>query len=164
MPDEFEGVPERYEEPPAFFPDEGAAPERGNDSELIEVAIEGIYKSATAGQISHYVMLSDDVRKLPILIGPGEASSIGVFLNGGRNDRPGTHDLTKIIVERLDAIVDRVVIDDFWNGVYYAKVFLTKDNDTLEVDARPSDAIALAVRFDAPVYVSDNLLEMVPEV
>ena len=164
MTDEPEGVPDRYEEPPAFFPDDGALPELGEEKILLEVSVEGIFKSASAGQISHYVMLSDDARKLPILIGPGEAASIGTFISGGRHDRPGTHDLVRIMLERLEADIDRVVIDDYWNGVYYAKIFVGKGEDEFEIDARPSDAIALAVRFDAPVFVAENLLDMVPEV
>ena len=65
----------------------------------------------------------------------------------------------KTIIERLDADVDRVVIDDFWNQVFYAKVYITSGEAEIEVDARPSDAVAIAIRFDAPIFVSEALLD-----
>ena len=59
-----------------------------------------------------------------------------------------------------DVRIDRVVIDDLWNSVYYAKIYLKVDKDELEIDSRPSDAVAIAVRFGAPIYVADGILDL----
>src|SRR5690348_12183596 len=164
MPDEFEGPeqPENLDEPPAFFPLEGNGHTRepGSLGELVEVQIEGVYAPAEAqGTRSMFVLLTDGERRLPILIGPYEASAISLPLEGAQPDRPMTHDLIRNILDRLDMFVDRVVIDDLWNTIYYAKVYLRKGEEEIEIDSRPSDAIALAVRFDAPIFVSDGILE-----
>ena len=163
MPEEFEGSdqPENLDEPPAFFPYEGNGHvrERGALGELVEVQIEGVFAAENQGSISRFVLVTDGERRLPILIGGYEASAISLPLEGGRPDRPMTHDLIKNILERLDMFVERVVIDDLWNTIYYAKVYLRKGDEEIEIDSRPSDAIALAVRFEAPIYVSDGILE-----
>jgi bifunctional DNase/RNase len=153
--------PENLNEPPSFFPLDSSAPlrEPGNMGELIEVQIEGIYASDSAGNTSRFVLVSDGDRKLPILIGGFEATAITLPLEGQRPDRPLTHDLIRNILERLDIRLDRVVIDDLWNGIYYAKLYLRNGKEEIEIDARPSDAIALAVRFDSPIYVADAILD-----
>ncbi len=163
MPEEFEGSdePENLDEPPAFFPYETAGHERvpGALGELVEVQIEGVFAAENQGSISRFVLVTDGERRLPIMIGPYEATAISLPLEGTRPDRPMTHDLIRNILERLDLFVERVVIDDLWNTIYYAKVYLRRGEEEIEIDARPSDAIALAVRFDAPVFVSDGILE-----
>lgn len=163
MPEEFDAdEPENLEEPPAFFPSDSALPPEGVDfGELVQVQIQGIYAHENAGKISHFVMVTDGVRQLPIVIGTFEASSIQYGLEGARPDRPMTHDLIRNVVERLDATLDRVVIDDYWNGIFYAKLYLRRDGDEdeIEMDARPSDGIALAVRFDANIFVADGIFE-----
>jgi uncharacterized protein len=163
MPEDFEEQegPDDLEQPPAFFPLEGGFPVRepGSMGEPIECQIEGVFAAETGGQISRFVLLSDGERKLPILIGPYEAQAISFPLEGSRPDRPMTHDLLKNIVDRLDAVLDRAVIDDLWNTIYYAKLYFRKGNEEIEIDARPSDAIALAVRFDVPIFVSDGILD-----
>ncbi|HVL38456.1 MAG TPA: bifunctional nuclease family protein [Fimbriimonadaceae bacterium] len=164
MPEDYEGPegPDNLNDPPPFFPYEGDDPVRepGSLGELIEVTIEGVFVAESAGNISRFVLLSDGERKLPILIGPYEAQAISLPLENTRPDRPMTHDLLKTIVERLDGTIDRVVIDDLWNTIYYAKLYVkNKKDEELEIDARPSDAVALAVRFDAPVYVADGILD-----
>ena len=152
---------ENLERPPAFFPYSGDEPEReiGNFGELMEVRVDGVYAAESNGSISRFVLLSDGRRKLPILIGPFESQAIQLVIEGTRPDRPLTHDLIKNILDRVEIDVDRVVIDDFWNAVYYAKVFLLAGNEEIELDARPSDAIALAMRFDAPIFVADALMD-----
>jgi uncharacterized protein len=128
--------------------------------ELIEVSIEGVFAAENAGNISRFVLLSDGERKLPILIGPYEAQAISLPLDGTQPDRPMTHDLVRNIMDRLEATLDRVVIDDLWNTIYYAKLYLkSKSDEEIEIDSRPSDAIALAVRFEAPIFVADGILE-----
>jgi bifunctional DNase/RNase len=164
MPEEFEGPegPENLDEPPPFFPAELSGGDRMpvDLGELVECSIEGVYEVENGGQKSRFVLLSDGGRKLPILIGPFEAQAISHPLEGSRPDRPMTHDLLKSIVDRLEAEVDRVVIDDLWNTIYYAKVYLRKGSEEMEIDARPSDAIAIAVRYDIPILVAEGILEM----
>ncbi len=167
MPDEFDDPDgqENFEEPPAFFPYESGLPRRepGSLGELVEVQIEGVFAAESGGNISRFVLLTDGDRKLPILIGPYEAQAITLPLEGMRPDRPMTHDLIKNIMDRLDAHLDRVVIDDLWNTTYYAKLYLKKGKEEFEIDARPSDSIAIAVRFDAPIFVADGILEQSAE-
>ncbi|HWD41926.1 MAG TPA: bifunctional nuclease family protein, partial [Fimbriimonas sp.] len=153
--------PENLDEPPAFFPYENARREEPALSELIEVQVEGVYQAESGNVISRFVLVSDGTRKLPIIIGPFEAHAIQMILDNDRPDRPMTHDLFKNILDRLSVGLDRVVIDDFWNTIYYAKLYLKREGEEeeIEIDARPSDAIALAVRFDVPIYVADAILE-----
>jgi len=163
MPEEYD-EPERsdnLDEPPAFFPYEGAAPIRvpGAMGELIEVSVEGVYAAENNGQISRFVLVTDGDRKLPILIGAFEAQAILLEHEGARADRPMTHDLIRTIMERAKLTLDRVVIDDFWNAVYYAKLYIRSGGEEIEIDARPSDSIALAMRFEAPIFVADGILE-----
>jgi bifunctional DNase/RNase len=167
MPEEYEGdEPENLEEPPSFFPYDNTLPARepGAMGEPVEVRIEGVFQHEANGSISRFVLLSDEQdRRLPILIGPFEAQAIQLVLEGTRPDRPMTHDLLRNMIERLNATIDRAVIDDFWNTIYYAKLYLITGDEEMEIDARPSDAIALAVRFDAPIYVADGILNAAME-
>ncbi|MGV3616934.1 MAG: bifunctional nuclease family protein [Fimbriimonas sp.] len=168
MPEEYEGPegPENLDEPPSFFPYDGTGPrpEPTEPVELIEVQIEGVFAAENGGQISRFVLVSDGERKLPILIGPFEAQAIQLVLEGTRPDRPMTHDLIRNMLDRIEATIDRVVIDDFWNTIYYAKLYVRQQGgEEVEIDARPSDAIALAVRFDAPIFVADSILDAAME-
>jgi len=167
MPEEYEGQeePENLDEPPAFFPYDGTVPEResGNNGDLIEVQIEGVFAHESGGSISRFVLVSDGERRLPILIGPFEAQAIQLVLENTRPDRPMTHDLFRSVLDRLNATLDRVVVDDFWNTIYYAKLYLKSGKEEFEIDARPSDAIALAVRFEAPIYVAETILDAAME-
>jgi bifunctional DNase/RNase len=163
MPEEYEGEePENLEEPPPFFPYDGTLPARepGAMGEPVEVRIEGVYQHENNGTISRFVLLSDErERRLPIMIGPFEAQAIQLVLEGSRPDRPMTHDLIRNIIERLNGTIDRAVIDDFWNTIYYAKLYVIQGDEEVEIDARPSDAIALAARFEAPIYVAEGILD-----
>ena len=167
MPEEYD-EPERsdnLDEPPPFFPYDDGAPIRipGAMGELIEVSVEGVYAAENNGNISRFVLVTDGERKLPILIGAFEAQAIVSEHEAKRAERPMTHDLIKKIMERADIALDRVVIDDFWNAVYYAKIYIRKGSEELEIDARPSDSIALAMRFEAPIFVADGILEAAME-
>lgn len=164
MPEDFEGQegPDDLNEPPSFFsPLEGGPEDHipGNLGDPIEVQIEGVFAAENQGQISRFVLLSDGSRKLPILIGPYEAQAISLPLEGTRPDRPMTHDLLRNVIDRMNTTLDRVVIDDLWNTIYYAKLYIRRGDEELEIDARPSDAIAMAVRFEAPIYVSEGILD-----
>jgi bifunctional DNase/RNase len=94
-------------------------------------------------------------RLLPIWIGVAEARSISAQLNRIRSPRPGTHDLAKRVIDGLAGEVERVVVTDLSDGVYYALLFLRTPRGVVEIDARPSDAIAIALRFEAPVFVRE---------
>ena len=159
MPEDPNG-PDNLNEPPSFFPYDRDEPdhEPGSMGEPIEVSIEGVFAAESAGNVSRFVLLSDGVRKLPILIGAYEAQAISLPIEGSRPDRPMSHDLMQHILERLGYRVTRVVIDDLWNSVYYAKVYLANGKEEIELDARPSDAIAIAVRFEAAIFVADEIM------
>ncbi len=98
-------------------------------------------------------------RYLPIWIGAGEATAIALALEGVEPPRPLTHDLLSTIVEQLDATVDRVVVTDLRDGIYYADLVLTREDSEITVSSRPSDAIALAARTDAPILVFPGVLD-----
>ena len=152
---------ENLDEPPPFFPYEGDAPIRipGSMGELIEVSVDGVYAAENNGSISRFVLVTDGERKLPILIGAFEAQAILLEHEGARADRPMTHDLIRTIMDRTEITLDRVVIDDFWNAVYYAKLYIRHGGEEIEIDARPSDSIALAMRFGSPIFVANGILE-----
>jgi hypothetical protein len=109
------------------------------------------------------LLLRDDAgRHLPIWIGECEATSINLKLQQHRLmsflRRPMTHDLLAEVIHRLGASLLRVLIDDYWNGTYYAKLYLRLNGEEIAVDCRPSDAIALAVRTDAPIFVTKPVM------
>ena len=97
-------------------------------------------------------------KALPIWIGHFEAQAIAMEMEGISGPRPLTHDLMKKIIEGLEAEVDRVVIDDLRNQTYYASIHLLSHGNELRIDSRPSDAIALALRFRKPILVNASLL------
>ena len=90
-------------------------------------------------------------RTLPIWIGIFEASAIAIKLEGIQTPRPLTHDLLRTVIEILNGKVSRVVIDDLKDNVFYAKIFIKLGRKTVEIDSRPSDAIALALRTQSPI-------------
>lgn len=101
---------------------------------------------------------------VPIFIGPLETYSISSALEGQKNERPMTHDLLKTILVSLNYKINKVLINNFQNGTFFARLFLSgnaDEKDEIEVDARPSDSIALAVRFGAPIFIEDEVYEKV---
>ena len=101
----------------------------------------------------------DSERFLPIWIGPFEAQAIAVKLHDLWLPRPLTHDLMSSMIADLGARVERIVVTDLAGGTFYARVLLIADGGSVEVDSRPSDAIALALRVDAPIYVERSVLD-----
>ena len=101
-------------------------------------------------------------RLIPIWIGINEGNAIALHLNGDRLPRPCTHDLMANILVTADLHVQKVVISDLNDNTYYACILLEKDDEVLEIDSRPSDALALAVRSGAPIYIDDLVLEKCP--
>lgn len=100
----------------------------------------------------------DGKRYLPILIGPFEATAIALALEGTPVPRPLSHDLMKSIIQALKAKVDKIIIHDIQENTFYAKVILDCNGNTIEIDARPSDSIALALRTNAPIFVSERII------
>lgn len=109
----------------------------------------------------YYVLLYDSKgRQAPIWVGQYESWAIKFALVGQSADRPLTHDLIKTLLDKLGARVVKVVIDDLWREIFYAKITIVSgENETMEIDARPSDAIAIALRVHAPIYMSEYVLE-----
>ena len=101
----------------------------------------------------------DSERFLPIWIGPFEAQAIAVKLHDLWLPRPMTHDLMSSVIADLGARVERIVVTDIADGTFYARVLLVADGKAVEVDSRPSDAIALALRVEAPIYVENSVLD-----
>jgi len=134
----------------------------------IEVTVEGVRLDADSG--TPVVRLVERIpsgkgapRELPIWIGPFEAQAIILEMRGASPSRPLTHDLMSSLVERLGAKLDKVVIDDMRDDTYFAKLHLqAADGHPVVVDARPSDAIALALRLHGQVLVSEELFDKAP--
>jgi len=97
-------------------------------------------------------------RMLPIYIGHPEASAIAMTLAGRKFERPLTHDLMRLILEGLQASLQRVAVTELRTNTFYAKLVLERDHEIVSVDARPSDSIALALRMGAPIFVAEGLL------
>jgi uncharacterized protein len=108
----------------------------------------------------HVVILKDNEgdRYLPIWIGAWEASAIAMRLQGLAAERPLTHDLFAAALDRLGVRVERVVISELTEETYHARIHLERDGVQVEVDARPSDALALAVRAEVSIYAADDVL------
>jgi hypothetical protein len=100
----------------------------------------------------------DGAHYLPILIGPFEATAIALALEGAPVPRPLSHDLMRSILETLDARLEQVVIHDIKDATFFAKLVVRADGELSEIDARPSDGIALALRAQAPIFVSDKIV------
>ena len=97
-------------------------------------------------------------RRLPIIIGSFEAQAIALELENIKPPRPMTHDLLKNFVLSVNAEVQHIHINDLSDGTFYAQIVLQREGETIEIDARPSDAIALAVRFGTDIYVNDTAI------
>ena len=126
---------------------------------MIEMTIDSIRVSLMNYQ--RVVILKEKMadRYLPIWIGPTEADAIAVKLQGVSVPRPLTHDLLRSVVDALGARVNCIVVNDLKNDTFYAKITLDVDGGQMEVDSRPSDALALAVRVEAPIYVEESVLD-----
>ena len=102
---------------------------------------------------------ADGERFLPIWIGTNEATAIALALEGVEPPRPMTHDLLKLVIEAIGTSVDRVVVTDLQDGTFFADLVMVRDGEEIVVSARPSDAIALATRIDAPVLAARAVLD-----
>jgi hypothetical protein len=128
---------------------------------LVKLTIKGISYSQT--QNGAYALILNEVdgeRKLPIVIGAFEAQSIAIALEKEiKPPRPLTHDLFKNFADRFDIVVKQVIIHKLVDGVFYSSIICERDKIEEIIDARTSDAIALALRFNAPIFTYKNILE-----
>ncbi len=119
--------------------------------------------SASPSTTGTYAILLKEIngnRRLPIIIGQAEAQAIALEIEGFKPLRPLTHDLMKQIIDNLGAAVLEIIVDELRDNTFYAKIILEVSGFTNEIDSRPSDAIALAVRTQSPIYVADSVLEI----
>ncbi|MBL7747301.1 MAG: bifunctional nuclease family protein [Chitinophagaceae bacterium] len=126
----------------------------------IELEIVALSHSIT--QTHSYAVVLGEVnglRRLPIVIGGFEAQAIAVALEKMQPSRPLTHDLMKNFMNAFAINLHEIIICDLQEGIFYSKLVCSGENDTVEIDSRTSDAIALAVRFGCPIYTYENILE-----
>jgi len=100
-------------------------------------------------------------KTLPIWIGLFEAQAIALALENVKPPRPLTHDLAKSLIEKLKGRVDKVVISDLRNNTFYAQILIKRNGESIKVDSRPSDAIALALRLNVPIFIDETVLDKV---
>jgi bifunctional DNase/RNase len=131
---------------------------RAKEKTEVEVEVRSVgFDNASQAPV---VVLQDHDRKLalPIWIGPAEAQSIAMQMQGVNPPRPMTHDLIKTMLDRTGVEFRKVVIGDLKDSTYFARIYLHAGRQDLEIDSRPSDAIALAVRFHRPIFVATALM------
>lgn len=126
---------------------------------MIEMTIEGIRVSLMNYQRVVILKEKESDRYLPIWIGPAEADAIAVRLQEVSVARPLTHDLLQNVLQQLGAQVESVVVNDLANDTFYAQIVISVNGQRMEIDSRPSDAIALAVRAQIPIFAEDSVLD-----
>ncbi|MCK4892529.1 MAG: bifunctional nuclease family protein [Calditrichia bacterium] len=125
---------------------------------MIKVKINGLF--LTQSQASGVILKEiKGERTLPIIIGEYEAQSIALGLEKIKPPRPITHDLTLNMLESLTAEIERIVVTELKNNTYYAVIYIKRNSTVYEIDSRPSDAIALAVRKNIPIFVAEEVME-----
>ena len=126
---------------------------------MIEMSIDSIRVSLMNYQRVVILKEKASERYLPIWIGPAEADAIAVKLQGATVPRPLTHDLLRSVIDALGATIDYILVNDLKSDTFYAKVVLSIDGKQFEIDSRPSDALALAVRSDVSVYADEAVMD-----
>jgi bifunctional DNase/RNase len=126
---------------------------------MIRVTVDSIRVSLLTQHRVVVLRETDSRRYLPIWIGPFEADAIALALQGHEPQRPMTHDLLKTVFGELGAVISHILVNDIHDNTFFARIVVEQGNHTIEIDARPSDAIALAVRTDVPIYVETHVLE-----
>jgi len=124
-----------------------------------EMDIYGVSFDLVGKQPIVLLKTKDGNRYLPIWIGQPEAAAILMKLQGASTPRPMTHDLVTDILSQLDAQVTRITVTELRENTFYASITIQHDGAELEIDSRPSDAIAIAVRSDAPIYAAERVIE-----
>jgi bifunctional DNase/RNase len=133
-----------------------------DNQDLIQVDIFGLSLTPSASGGGYAIILKEvsGERRLPIIIGQFEAQAIALELEGIKPPRPLTHDLIKSVVENLGSTINAVIISELKDSTFFAKIRFD-DNEAEDIDARPSDAIAIALKFTAPIYVASEVMEEV---
>ena len=127
--------------------------------EKLKLEILGL--SSSQSQTGSFALVLGEVkgsRRLPIIIGMFEAQAIAIEIEKIIPNRPMTHDLFKSFASSFDYSVDEIVISDLKEGVFFAKIVCNNGTNKVEVDARPSDAIAIGLRFNAPIFTYESIL------
>ena len=126
---------------------------------LVEMFIKGLMIDPVTNM--PIVILRDEAgdRTLPIWVGPVEANAIALQVENIEPPRPMTHDLLKNVIQDLRATIDKIVVSDLKENTFYALIHLTVNGEGMAIDARPSDAIALALRARAPIFVEDRVID-----
>ena len=138
---------------------EGRPPSRSLNER--EVKVINVFQYEERADLTFVLLQDGRGRNLPIFIGQAEALAIFIALQKDNRDfhRPLTHDLLKNIVEKLGGKVERLTIDDMWQDTFYARLVINMNGEWVDVDCRPSDGIAVALRAQAPIYVADEVLD-----
>jgi bifunctional DNase/RNase len=155
-------MPRRLALPPALlgFVLSACAPaEAPVETEGVAVRVAGLVLDEAADSPVVILEEVEGERRLPIWIGLPEAQSIAAGLDGEEPLRPNSHDLSKRLIEGLEGKLQRVVVTSLRDGVYFARIDLARDGRTVPIDARPSDAIAIALRLAAPLFVEESLFD-----
>lgn len=125
---------------------------------MIEVILSKIMIDETRDEQVIVMKEKSGARSFPIVISIFEATAISLKVKGIETPRPMTHDLLKNTIENLGAAVEKIFITNLTDNTFYARLFLKTKNNTVEVDSRPSDAIALALRTKSPIFVAEEIL------
>ena len=126
---------------------------------MYEMVIYGVSFDLVGKQPIVLLKTADGNRFLPIWIGHAEAAAILMKLQGASTPRPLTHDLMVDMLEQLDAEVARITVTELRDNTFYASITVQQNGSDIEIDSRPSDAIAIAVRSDAPIYAAERVIE-----
>ncbi|MCG0275555.1 MAG: bifunctional nuclease family protein [Thermosediminibacteraceae bacterium] len=126
--------------------------------EMLEMKVKSVVVSPT-GEFLVLLVDQEETKVLPIMVGALEANNIAMPLQGIKPPRPMTHDLLKSVIENMGGKLEKVVITDIRDNTYYAEIYITLDGKDIVLDSRPSDAIALALRCGAPIYMKPRLVE-----
>lgn len=126
---------------------------------MIRVTIDSIRVSLLTQHRVVVLREADSRRYLPIWIGPFEADAIAMAIQGHEPQRPLTHDLLKATIVDMGGTVSHIFVNDIHDNTFFARIVIDQHGQTIEIDARPSDAIALAVRTDVPIYVETHVLD-----
>ena len=125
----------------------------------IEMSIKGLMVDPITNMPIVILRDKDGERVLPIWVGIFEANAIALQIENIATPRPMTHDLLRNVIQDLKASVQKIVVCDLQENTFYALIYLGLNGDTLAIDARPSDAIALALRTQAPIFVEDSVID-----
>lgn len=135
------------------------ATSRAREEEPIQVEVQGVGFDPTLNSPVVILQNKDKSKAIPIWVGMSEAQAIHLQLEGAVLPRPMTHDLMKTIIEQVGVEFEKVVVSELKSSTYYAHIHLVQKGKPLDIDSRPSDAIALALRFHRPIYVAKTLFD-----